>query len=37
VAFAASQLPRFPASIDGDFADAVGRVGVPRSTARVLS
>ena len=33
VALAASQLPRFPASIDGDFNEAVGRIGAPRATA----
>ena len=36
VAFAASQLPRFAASIDGDFAEAVGRTGAPRATALYL-
>lgn len=32
IAFAAAQLPRFPASIDGDFAEAVARLGAPRAT-----
>lgn len=36
VAFAASQLPRFPATIDGDFAEAVGRIGAPRATSLYL-
>lgn len=36
VAFAALQLQRFPASIDGDFAEAVGRTGAPRATTLYL-
>lgn len=36
VAFAASQLSRFPASIDGDFGEAIGRIGAPRATTLYL-
>ena len=36
VAFAASQMTRFPASMDGEFAEAVGRLGAPRATALYL-
>jgi TonB family protein len=36
VAFAASQRSRFPASIDGDFAEAIGRIGAPRATSLYL-
>ena len=36
VAFAASQLSRFPATIDGDFAEVVGRIGAPRATSLYL-
>lgn len=36
VAFAASHRSRFPASIDGDFAEAVGRTGAPRATSLYL-
>jgi TonB family protein len=36
VAFAASQLARFPLSIDGDFGEAIARLGVPRATSLYL-
>lgn len=36
VAFAASHRSRFPASIDGDFAEAVGRLGAPRAVSLYL-
>ncbi len=36
VAFAASHRSRFPASIDGDFAEAVGRIGAPRAVSLYL-
>lgn len=32
VAFVASQLRRFPVSIDTDFGEAIGRIGAPRAT-----
>jgi len=36
VAFAASHRSRFPASIDGDFAEAIGRIGAPRAVSLYL-
>lgn len=36
IAFAAKQLPRYPASLDSDFAEAIARRGAPQATALYL-
>jgi TonB family protein len=36
IAFAAKQLPRYPASLDSDFTEAIARRGAPQATALYL-